>query len=283
MNLSLLQLRTFNRARDRVLSLSSLVETELLIYPSPRSALILFQGTVDLRRWTRDRTSHGTGLHTPTELDQGTTAGEPSQPPDDSPPQQASGSLPQQASATHRPKRRRKAGAAPEYDPESSPPHEDTCQRQLHSSIDAVPQRRKPDYGADPQFRPSSLDKLISGIWEQIHSGIEVTLPAAVSETVRAWPTACVSQPDSDLLSIDFGAITKTCHLVSCAGRSFRALEIVVQALWIECFNARTSTLAAERPGCGSGTINKAALMEACKEFGWSEKELRNKMCATLS
>jgi len=81
------------------------------------------------------------------------------------------------------------------------------------------------------------------------------------------------------LVSDEFCAINKTCYRVSCASRSFRSLEIVIQARWVDCFNARVATLDAEKKGNGPSANSKLALMEACRDFGWSEKDLRNKMC----
>jgi hypothetical protein len=53
---------------------------------------------------------------------------------------------------------------------------------------------------------------------------------------------------------------------------------VIVQAWWIEHFEAYVDRWAAANPLVPRGRFNKAALMEACADFGWTEKELRNKM-----
>ena len=58
--------------------------------------------------------------------------------------------------------------------------------RQLHSSSDFVPQRKKPCNGSEPFLRPSTVDKLIIGIWEQIYSGIGLMLPEEVGSSFCA-------------------------------------------------------------------------------------------------
>jgi hypothetical protein len=66
-------------------------------------------------------------------------------------------------------------------------PPESPCeesQRQLRSSSDIVPQRKKPSQGEKPCFRPSTVDKLIIGIWENIHSAVRVMLPSAVCSPI---------------------------------------------------------------------------------------------------
>ena len=62
--------------------------------------------------------------------------------------------------------------------PPASPDQQ--SKRQLHSSSDFVPQRKRPCNGSEPYFRPSTVEKLITGIWEQIYSGIGLMLPAGV-------------------------------------------------------------------------------------------------------
>lgn len=60
--------------------------------------------------------------------------------------------------------------------------------RQFH--IDTrFPQRRNPAKdSARPAIRPNSADKLISGIWRQLHSPIKLTLPLPVCfDMHEAW------------------------------------------------------------------------------------------------
>lgn len=68
------------------------------------------------------------------------------------------------------------------------------------------------------------------------------------------------------------------CSKVTQASRACRSLEVIVQAKWIEHFDAYVDLVVATNPGASRTRLNKAALTEACADFGWSEKELRNKM-----
>lgn len=68
------------------------------------------------------------------------------------------------------------------------------------------------------------------------------------------------------------------CRKVTTASRCCRSLEVIVQAYWIQCFEARVRTLSEANPQQSVTKSRKAALMEACQDFGWSEKDLRNKM-----
>ena len=81
---------------------------------------------------------------------------------------------------------------------------------------------------------------------------------------------------------LDYNAVNTLCRKVSQASRCSRALEVIVQARWIECFDARVRTLMDEAPELSSTKTKMMALKEACQDFGWSEKEMRNKMYATL-
>ena len=47
----------------------------------------------------------------------------------------------------------------------------------------------------------------------------------------------------------------------------------------MECFDARVATLGSENRDMTPKETKKAVLMEVSQDFGWSEKELRNRMC----
>jgi ATP-dependent RNA helicase DDX49/DBP8 len=68
------------------------------------------------------------------------------------------------------------------------------------------------------------------------------------------------------------------CRKVTQASRVCRSIEIVVQARWTEMFEEQVQVRAASNPELSSTKHRRAVLMEACQDFGWSEKELRNKM-----
>lgn len=56
------------------------------------------------------------------------------------------------------------------------------------------------------------------------------------------------------------------------------ALEMVVQAYWVECYEARIVALKIENPFKTITEVRMEALKEACAAFHWKEKELRNKL-----
>ena len=53
---------------------------------------------------------------------------------------------------------------------------------------------------------------------------------------------------------------------------------MVVQAYWVDCYEARIETLKIERPSRTMTKVRMEALKEACSIFQWNEKELRNKL-----
>jgi ATP-dependent RNA helicase DDX49/DBP8 len=68
------------------------------------------------------------------------------------------------------------------------------------------------------------------------------------------------------------------CRKVTQASRVCRSIEIIVQARWTEMFEEQVQVRAASNPELSSTKHRRTVLMEACQDFGWSEKELRNKM-----
>lgn len=230
----------------------------------------------------------------------------------------------------------------------------DSSQRQIHSG-DKFPKRRK----QQPErhvLRPSSLDKLIQGIWEQIHGSLDLQ-PRSLLELIQqpralecpgdlSKTKAIVAASSSSSSSIDTsnnnnnnshvdvvgegfqppdqtGAFRQNnvfCSRVTQASRTCRSLEVIVQARWVEHFDAYVDSLLAaahhhysrhhhqahhhhspHAPASGTvlhgpaaaqaqtqvytphttpparARLHKAALADACADFGWSEKELRNK------
>jgi hypothetical protein len=57
---------------------------------------------------------------------------------------------------------------------------------------------------------------------------------------------------------------------------------MVVQAYWVECFEARIASIRLDNPTYTNPEARMAALKEACNTLGWQEKDLRNKMYAPL-
>lgn len=176
---------------------------------------------------------------------------------------------------------------------------EDTgSQRQIHSG-DRFPKRRK----SKPEghfLQPSTLDKLIGGIWEQIHGslalnprslveqlqlkesengvgGLLMAAPMTPFRTDARSREDIAAKPAPDMTEA-FSRSNVFCRNVTQASRACRSLEVIVQARWVEYFDAYVDQWAQANRGVPRSRYNKAALAGACADFGWTEKELRNKM-----
>ncbi|KAI1852078.1 hypothetical protein JX266_002931 [Neoarthrinium moseri] len=168
-------------------------------------------------------------------------------------------------------------------------------QRQIHSG-DKFPKRRKLK-PVGHFLQPSTLDKLIGGIWEQIHGSLSldpqsllgqsqlrslgaedgavnaIAAPMALARTGAKDPNGRTPQSDEA-----FSRSNVFCRQVTQASRACRSLEVIVQARWVEYFDSYVDSWANANPLVPRSRYNKAALMGACADFGWTEKELRNKM-----
>jgi hypothetical protein len=170
------------------------------------------------------------------------------------------------------------------------------CQRQI-STGDKFPKRRK-QQPTGHVLQPSTLDKLIRGIWEQIHGSLGLDPQNLLDQVqLRAVDSAPSDEANAKLglvlqpggqgsivqdsvydTSRSFKRSNVFCSQVTHASRACRSLEVIVQARWVEHFDSYVDSLAAGDVYTPRGRLNKAALIEACTDFGWSEKELRNKM-----
>ncbi|KAG7106694.1 SET domain-containing protein like [Verticillium longisporum] len=112
----------------------------------------------------------------------------------------------------------------------------------------------------------SSLDKFVTAGPGQPDLGLLSPPPTTTDPSLATLDTATFNR--SNLF----------CRKVTQASRACRAIEVIVQARWIEHFDAHVEVLAITSPALSPTKRRKAALLEACADFGWSEKELRNKM-----
>lgn len=164
-------------------------------------------------------------------------------------------------------------------------------QRQMQVDTRNFPKRKKV-ISEKFVFQPSTLDKLIIGIWEQIHGSINLDPkaifeqfqiaplestdvahhPAAEATTLNLLSTTVDRTPDS------FSQMNVFCRKVTQASRVCRSIEMIVQARWIELFEEQIQIRTAAVNDLTATKHRKAVFMEACQDFGWSEKELRNKM-----
>ncbi|KAI0403971.1 hypothetical protein F4802DRAFT_268640 [Xylaria palmicola] len=170
---------------------------------------------------------------------------------------------------------------------------EDNTQRQMRIMDENFPKRRKAE-AVGYAMKPSTLDKLIIGIWEQLHRGMSILDPAEsmgqfatpplLRDAVGAAPDGAgqgvsTSGPSSAASSgRQFSDTTVFCRRITQGSRTCRSIEVIVQARWVEHFDAYVEHLKADDPRTSGTRHRKAALAEACGSFGWSEKELRNKM-----
>ncbi|KAB8223395.1 hypothetical protein BDV33DRAFT_189028 [Aspergillus novoparasiticus] len=127
--------------------------------------------------------------------------------------------------------------------------------RQVHSDT-RFPQRKNPSKDTSvPVLEPTSTDKLIAGIWRQVFSPVQLSRFHSV---FRAVNTLCLKYYNQS--------------------QSSRALEMIVQAYWIECYEARIAVLRLENPNLSAMEIRMMGLREACAVLNWKEKDLRNRI-----
>lgn len=164
-------------------------------------------------------------------------------------------------------------------------------QRQMQVDTRNFPKRKKVA-SEKFVFQPSTLDKLIIGIWEQLHGSINLD-PKAIFEQFQIAPAGSsdvVRHHTTDMTTMDmfststdnthdsFSQMNVFCRKVTQASRVCRSIEMIVQARWTELFEEQIQFRTAAVPELSVTKHRKAVFMEACQDFGWSEKELRNKM-----
>ena len=133
------------------------------------------------------------------------------------------------------------------------------------------PKRRRIDNEGPVKLRPSTVDKLIEGIWEQIHTPNILLVPPEIGDIVRPLRPAAN-------LSRDFTDVSKRCRILTGISRTARSIEVMMQAHWVDCYYARIDTLRDQRPDLRPQEHKKLVMIEACSTFEWSEKDLRNRM-----
>lgn len=170
---------------------------------------------------------------------------------------------------------------------------EDLSEHQRQMQVDSRSHPKRKKVASEKfVFQPSTLDKLIIGIWEQIHGSINLD-PKAIFEQFQTSSSASIDTlpfAHADGMAIDvlgtganaaFDSFTQMnvfCRKVTQASRVCRSIEILVQARWTELFEEQVQHRSNTMPALSMTKHRKAVFMEACQDFGWSEKELRNKM-----
>lgn len=151
--------------------------------------------------------------------------------------------------------------------------------RQVEGDDRTFPKRRKQDNANSHKMEQSTIDKLIEGIWEQIHNPKSLAMGDDLKETMQ-WVLEKMSGQTSRFATtnLEFSNATKCCRQITTSSRTARAFEVIVQAHWIDCYNARLAALREDRAELRPQEHKKIVLTEACTSFSWSEKELRNRM-----
>ena len=164
---------------------------------------------------------------------------------------------------------------------------EDLSEHQLRMQVETrnLP-RRKKTVSDKFAFQPSTLDKLIIGIWEQVHGSINLD-PEAISEQFQVAPTGStemVPHAHLDMTAMEvhstatsvthnsFNEINVFCRRVTQASRVCRSIEMIVQARWTELFEDQVRLRATAFPELSGTKHRKAVFMEASQDFGWSGK-----------
>ena len=154
---------------------------------------------------------------------------------------------------------------------------DDGACRQLQSDARTFPKRRKINEERSA-MKPSTLDKLIISIWEQLHGSLQLD-PQVVTEQWNDQRTIANSSASlAPAHSHRFSRVNMLCRKVTQASRCCRSLEVIVQAHWVACYDERVRHLAEESPQLSITKHRMTVLKEACDDFGWTEKDLRNKM-----
>lgn len=154
-----------------------------------------------------------------------------------------------------------------------------TTTRQLESDERHFPKRRKLGKKGPAKLQRSTIDKLIEGIWEQIHKPRTLALGPELGVALQSIAERVgEGSGGTSTTSLDFGTVSRCCRQITCGSRTARALEVIIQAYWVESYEARLAALREERPDMRPYEHKKMVLSEACTLFAWSEKELRNRM-----
>ena len=127
--------------------------------------------------------------------------------------------------------------------------------------------------------RLSPIDKLIEGVWEQIHSPKMLAFGDELRGTMH-WLFDKLSSRSNDLACTEeeFSETTRLCLQITTGSRTARAFEVIIQAHWMDRFDARLATVKHAQPDLKLLEHKKLVLTEACTSFSCSEKELRNRM-----
>ena len=79
-------------------------------------------------------------------------------------------------------------------------------------------------------------------------------------------------------LAHDFACVSERCRVLTGVSRTARAVEVMYQAHWVDCYDAKVELVKEQRPELRLFEQKRIVMSEACASFEWSEKDLRNRM-----
>ena len=129
----------------------------------------------------------------------------------------------------------------------------------------------------------AALNKLVGGIWQALFSDAKLDpsdffqagQEIADSADLRLLGSVENDADNTIATRSLFSRINLIARKVSQTSKACRAIEISVQARWVQCFDDHVESLSSTM---SPDVARKRAMAEACSDFGWSDKELRNKM-----
>ncbi|KAK4554901.1 hypothetical protein LTR86_008049 [Recurvomyces mirabilis] len=133
-------------------------------------------------------------------------------------------------------------------------------------SVSLPRKKRLPD---NPALQPSTLDKYIGGVWDSIYSSIKLD----PTEVIEQWQA--IESSGQPRLLVDTERELAVHHESAVQGVFGRMSILTRKAHWVRCFEDRVADLGTSLP---REKAKKQTIAEACLNFSWSEKELRNKM-----
>ena len=177
-------------------------------------------------------------------------------------------------------KRRKKDGIATILSTAVMPPS--NIQQESNSLVQRDDSQRQKRPSDNPALQPSTFSKFLTGVWESIYSGLRMD----PTEIIEQWQAIESSGQPKLLTDTErhvairdntsaFGRINVLTRKISQTSRTCRSLEVIVQTHWVQCFEDRVAELA---QSTSPEKAKRAAIAEACVDFNWTEKELRNKM-----
>ena len=164
------------------------------------------------------------------------------------------------------------------YTPPMTPYLDSNEQSSSETSLHAISRKS----GKDPGIRSDvpAVDKLIEGIWRQIHDlktlDLGTSIPKIIEELVD--PLASLVNPTAPVDKSMFSNASIRCLQVTSSTRSIRPVEVLAQTYWVDLFDARLAAIRQEYPNLKQQEHKKLVMTEACNSFAWAEKELRNRM-----